>query len=89
MNYKAELRGFALDRATKILESNGGHTAADVFALADQITDYLYIPEKDIDAHLQTLFPLVRESGDVVKIGNIILAFEQMKAELEAGIHVN
>lgn len=87
MNYKAELCGFALDRAIKAAEISG--TKPDLARLlqdADTIVDYLYIAEKDIDSHLQTLLPLIRNSGDVEKMGNLILTLEHMKAEMEAGI---
>lgn len=82
MNYKAELRGFSLDRASKLKEMDHG---IDVFEMSDKIVEYLYIPEKDIDSHLQTLLPLLRESGNTNKLDALILALEQMKAELEAG----
>lgn len=89
MNYKAELRGFALDRAIRIAEVYGVSPAAStVFDEADKIVDYLYIPEKDIKSHLETLIPLIAKHGDVAKIDDLILSLQQIKAEMEAGIDI-
>ena len=85
-NYKAELRGFALDRAIRAAEINKA-LPADIFAEADKIVDYLYIQDKDIESHLQALLPMIMQSGSVEKLSELILHLEQFKAEMEAGIH--
>lgn len=85
MNYKAELRGFALDRAIRIAEINKGF-AEDVYATADKIVDYLYIPDKDIKGLLDVAIPLIAQSGDIDKISTMILELQQIEAELKAGV---
>lgn len=87
MNYKAELRGFGLDRALRLAEANKEKLSTEeIFKRAEEIVDYLYIPEKDIDSHLKTLLPLIGQTGDVDTIEKLILTLEQMKAEIEANI---
>lgn len=90
MNYKAELRGFALDRAIKIAEvSNDPKFADNVFENADKIVDYLYILDKDIKSHIETFIPLIIQSGDVNRIKALILDLGQIQAEMEAGVIEN
>lgn len=85
MNYKAELRGFCVDRATKILEGGADpFSIDDVLKAAEQLVDYLYIPEKDIKALLETVIPLIIQSDDMEKLDNLILELQQIKAEAEA-----
>ncbi len=87
MNYKAELRGFALDRAIKAAELTGvAVRLSDLKSDADEIVDYLYIPEKDIDSHLQTLMPLIAKANDIEKLRDLILQLQQFEAEMAAGI---
>jgi len=74
MNYRSELRGFALDRATRLIEAKA--LVAEPFELAEKIVELPLHPEKDIDSHLQTLFPLIRQANDVELIGNLILTLE-------------
>lgn len=85
MNYKAELRGFALDRAIRLSEINN-NLPDDIFAEADKIVNYLYIEEKDIKSHLETLLPLIVRANDLEKLEDLILQLQQIKAEMEAGI---
>lgn len=103
MNYKAELRGFALDRAIRVaeLEKNKKLTELtneiainpkpavyldDIISDADKIVDYLYIAEKDIKSHLDSLMPLIVNSGDMNRIDALILDLQQIRAEMAANI---
>tara|TARA_R110000868_G_C10566430_1_gene737361 strand:- start:226 stop:507 length:282 start_codon:yes stop_codon:yes gene_type:complete len=87
MNYKAELRGFALDRAIRIAELGKVHQmVSDIERMANEIVNYLYIPEKDIKSHLDTLLPLIVQSGDIDKIDTLILELQQIRAEMAANI---
>lgn len=98
MNYKAELRGFALDRATRVLEiAAKGEGVIDrlkgedvtieaAIGAADKIVDYLYIPEKDIQELVDTLVPLLVQSGDIDKLDTFILELQQLRAEMAAKI---
>ncbi len=87
MNYKSELRGFALDRAIRIAEVAQNKEYTDnIFANANAIVDYIYIPEKDIKSHLDTLMPLIVQSGDIERIDALILDLQQIRAEMDANI---
>jgi len=85
MNYKAELRGFALDRAIRMAEVAKA-LPTDVFAEAEKIVEYLYIEEKDIKSLLETVVPLIVQSGDLERIGDLILQLQQLEAEMKANI---
>lgn len=85
MNYKAELRGFSLDRAIRIAEINK-EIPADIFAEAEKIVEYLYIAEKDIKSLLETVVPLIVQSGDLERVGDLILQLQQLEAEMKANI---
>jgi hypothetical protein len=85
MNYKAELRGFALDRALRIAEINKNCSGLDdLISAADTIVEYIYISDKDIDSHLSTVIPLIVASNNIDRIEALILELQQIKAELEA-----
>lgn len=87
MNYRAELKGYCFDRALKFNADNSKNMPIDsVLELADRLAEYFYIPEKDIDSHLQTLMPLIVRSNDLEKIDNLILQLQQIRAEMAAGI---
>lgn len=87
MNYKAELRGFALDRAIRMAEV-AQELPVDIFADAEKIVEYLYIAEKDIKSHLETIVPMIAQAGDIERLTDLILQLQQLKAEMEAGIKV-
>ena len=84
-NYKAELKGFCLDRAIRMAEV-AKELPKDIFAEADKLVEYLYIEDKDIESHIQALLPMIMRSGSVEKLDELILHLEQFKAEMEAGI---
>lgn len=87
MNYKAELRGFALDRAVRIKElPTQDNPSIDVFELANKIVDYLYIPDKDIKSLLDTLLPLIVQARDLDKLDSLILELQQIRAEMDADV---
>lgn len=81
MNYKAELRGFALDRAIRMKEV-GAATCESIIEQADKIVDYIYIADKDIKSHIDTLVPLIVQSGDIEKLDTFILELQQIRAEM-------
>ena len=85
MNYKSELRGFALDRAIKLNEGQNRQLAA-IQADADAIVEFLYMPEKDIESHVKTLVDLIAGGKEVDKLKAFILELQQILAEMEAGI---
>lgn len=87
MNYKAELRGFALDRAIRIAElSDDAVNYAGIVNTAEDIVEYLYIPDKDIKSHLETIVPLIIKGGDIEKLDGLILELQQIRAEMDADI---
>jgi hypothetical protein len=88
LNYKSELRGFALDRALRVLEVTKPlvATSEDVLAQADKIVEYLYIPDKDIKSHLDTLLPLIVQTRDLDRIDALILDLQQIRAEMAADV---
>lgn len=86
MNYKAELRGFALDRATQIAKLSDGATFKDVKKMADEIVEYLYLPEKDLKSHIESISKLIQETGDFEIVETLLLELNQLKAEYEAQI---
>ena len=87
MNYRAELRAHGFDRALKFNADNkSGLTFEQIVELAEEIGDYLYIPEKDIDSHLKTLLPLIVQANDLEKTDNLILELQQIRAEMAANI---
>lgn len=87
MNYKAQLRGFAFDRAKDIAKNNNEIVTLEQLKKAsEEIVEYLYIPEKDIESHLETLMPLICKAGDLERLDTLILQLQQIKAEMEAGI---
>lgn len=84
MNYKAELKGFAFDRAREIAKANGGvHTPADIIKMSDEIIEYCYVPHKDIDDHIGYLFELLRKHGEVEKIDALTQTLGVIREELE------
>jgi len=85
MNYKAELRGFALDRAIKLNEGQNRQLTA-IQADADAIVEYLYIAEKDIESHVKTLIDLIVEGKETDKLKAFILELQQILAEVDAGV---
>jgi|TARA_B110000503_G_scaffold6629_1_gene9065 hypothetical protein len=85
MNYKSELRGFALDRAIKLNEGQNKDLAA-IRTDADSIVDYLYIAEKDIESHVKTLVDLIGQGREMDKLKAFIVELQQILAEMEAGV---
>jgi hypothetical protein len=87
MNYKAELRGFALDRATEVAKfGDKDKSIKEIMADADELVDYLYIPDKDLESHIQSISKLIQESGNVEIVKKLLLELQQIEAEIEAGI---
>lgn len=89
--YKSELKGFALDRALKLIDANKEKSSVvatidEVLALADKIVDYIYILDKDIRDQVEYTVAMIAKAGNLEKIDNLILHLQQIKAELEAGI---
>ncbi len=87
MNYKAELRGFGLDRRLRLAEINKETlTEEELFAGVDKIVEYLYIPEKDVKSLIEAALPLIVQMGDLDKISGLILELQQIEAEMKANI---
>jgi len=88
MNYKAELRGFAVDRSLRLAEIAGDKNINfdSIKVTAEKIVDYLYIPEKDIQSHLESVMPLIRKCGEADKITALIAELQQVEAEIRAGV---
>ena len=85
MNYKSELRGFALDRAIKMLEGQS-KSMVEIQDTADAIVEYLYIGEKDIESHVKTLVDLIGQGREIDKLKAFIVELQQILAEMEAGV---
>lgn len=80
MNYKAQLKGWCVDRAIEARKA--GFDVPDALAYAETLGDYCYVPDKDLDDHIAYLFDLVRAYADEQKIDAIIGTLDHIKSEL-------
>ena len=81
MNYKAELKGWCIDRAIRFCEvSDVKSTLPDLLALADKLSEYAYVPMKDMHDTADYLFSMVRNAppGEA-KIDELISALEHIR----------
>ena len=63
MNYKAQLKGWCVDRVTEICKVNGMKPSLqEVMKMADELADYAYVPSKDMEDTASYLFDLVRNA---------------------------
>jgi hypothetical protein len=79
MNYKAQLKGWAIDRAIEFKKID---PEANIFDLAGELIEYCYTPDKDMEGHISYLFELVRKLGDETKIDAIIGALDHIKEDM-------
>lgn len=86
MNYRAELKGFCVDRVIRMWEVDGAsHTPRNISALteaAEKLADYCYVPNKDLHDTAGYLFELMRsaEAGEA-HIDEVMAQLEQIKVE--------
>lgn len=80
MNYKAQLKGWCVDRA--IEASKAGLVTGDILDYADKLSEYCYVADKDLDDHIAYTFELVRNYADEQKIDAIIGTLEHIKDDL-------
>lgn len=82
MNYKSQLKGWAVDRAIEHQKSCAayGKTTEDLLAIADKLLAYAYIPREDLESTAKDLFELVRnaESGQA-SIDALVGTLEHIK----------
>lgn len=84
MNYKSQLRGWAVDRVIEIKKANG---IADVHLSleqlkhqADELAAYAYIPREDLESTAKDLFELVRNApANEASIDALIGTLEHIK----------
>lgn len=77
MNYKSQLRGFALDRAIEIAKiGKDPQTIAQLTVTADQIAAYCYDPDKDFKDCIAHISSILKESPDA------LAKINQMQQEL-------
>lgn len=72
MNYKAELRGFAFDRASNHFKNMGATPSLkDVLETADRLVEYFYIPDRDFADTAQHIMPLA-EDADLDALAEVV-----------------
>lgn len=81
MNYRAELKGWCLDRAIRICEVNGSKPEmAEIMKMAESLADYAYVPNKDMHDTADYLFGLVRNAAPgEAKIAELMAALERIQ----------
>ncbi len=63
MNYKSQLKGWAIDRIIELAKANGSKPdLAVVMADADVLAAYAYVPREDMESTAKDLFELVRNA---------------------------
>ncbi len=63
MNYKSQLKGWAIDRVIELAKANGAKSdLAAIMADADTLAAYAYVPREDMESTAKDLFELVRNA---------------------------
>lgn len=70
MNYKSQLKGWAVDRVIEFYKVNGkptleikqGPSLDILMADADKLSAYAYVPREDLESTAKELFELVRSA---------------------------
>ncbi len=82
MNYKSQLKAWAIDRAIRQVETGNVEKHEDIFALADKLADYSYIPREDLESTAKELFELVRNApANESSIDALIGTLEHIKQD--------
>lgn len=64
MNYKSQLKGWAVDRVIELAKANGSKPElSDVMNAADTLAAYAYVPREDLESAAKDLFDLVRKAA--------------------------
>src|ERR1700753_1456422 len=88
MNYKSQLRGWAIDRTIELWKATGFKSGLDeLFKHADDLAGYAYVAEEDFKDVCARLVALIKESKDpldkVHALQNELLFIdEQIQAQL-------
>lgn len=94
MNYKSQLKGWAVDRVieaarAEALNLNG--TLTSIMETADQLAEYAYVPREDLESTAKDLFELVRNApSNESSIDALIGTLEHIRADrISQGIDVD
>lgn len=85
MNYKSQLRGWAVDRIIESVKAGAIKDVTDLASLkttADELAAYAYVPREDLESTAKDLFELVRkaEPGQA-SIDMLIATLEHIKQD--------
>lgn len=87
MNYKSQLKGWAVDRVIELYKAEGKLVGRPLDVLmkdADVLADYCYIPVKDLESHAEDLFELVRNAPEGEdRIDALLATLEKIKNDRE------
>lgn len=83
MNYKSQLKGWAVDRAIEMYKAGGITPDVDtVKGVAEKLVEYAYVEEEDLDNAAAYLFDRVRNApAGQSKIDALIGTLEHIKAD--------
>lgn len=79
MNYKAQLKGWAVDRVIELSKANGDKlNLAQVMTQADALAAYAYVPERDFKDAIALIVEILKSDPDALAKVN------QLQGELAA-----
>lgn len=83
MNYKSQLRGWAIDRVIELAKANGSKPdLTDIMEQAKDLAAYAYIVREDLESTAKDLFELVRNSKpNEASIDALIGTLEHIKQD--------
>jgi len=86
MNYKSQLKGWAIDRVIELAKANGSKpTLGEVQKMATELADYCYVPREDLESTAKDLFELVRNAAaGESSVDALIGTLEHIKADRES-----
>jgi hypothetical protein len=77
MNYKSQLKGWAIDRAIELSKANNAKlNMTQLMDQADQLAAYAYVPEKEFQDCISVISQILKESPDA------LAKINQLQAEL-------
>jgi len=84
MNYKSQLRGWAVDRIIEMWRatSSTAGTLADLKAQAIELMEFAYVAAEDLESSSRDLYELIKEApAHQSNIDNIIAVLENLRDE--------